>query len=157
MRSKRNRKQKPLFYINQPEMEMPLPVMQESFIYKKGEIEEGTETATEKLKTEILTIDAEISDESSETETLNNEPELEKVNKKKTFNELSLDEKIKHLKLVPASVAKVRYEFITIERSYHGYFLALNNGALIINSTNSRKKSVNILIEDLVDVKRIGL
>jgi hypothetical protein len=177
MRSKRNRKQKPLFYINQPHMDMPRPVMQESFICKNEELDTYAETENEKengqvpVKTEIVTNDSETETEtetetdthtarqelSTEIEKVNRETEPDQARKKKTFNDYSLEEKIKHLKLVPASVAKVRYEFITIERSYKGYFLSMKDGAMIIHSTSPRKKSVSILEEELVDIKRIGL
>lgn len=158
MRSNSNRKQQPLFYIKQPVMDSPRPVMQESFIWKYdaqetyGETESGTvpvKTANEKNETETGT--------NTQKEHAESEAEPESTLKKQTFNDLGLEEKIKHLMLVPSSVAKVRYEFITLERSYKGYFLAMKEGALEINSTSPRKKNVHIPEQELVDIKRIGL
>ena len=90
-------------------------------------------------------------------EEVNREADSLDVPKKRNFNEYTLEEKVKHLKLVPASVAKVKYEFITIERSYKGYFMEMKGEVLFIHSISPRKKSVSILKEDLVDIKRIGL
>jgi hypothetical protein len=155
MGRKRSRKQIPLFYIRQPNIKIPQPEMQENFVYKY--ITKQNEVLNENnLTTDMVQKEADPQEISLEEEKV---PEAEKMdtNKKKSFNEYSLEEKIKHLKLVPASVAKVKYEFITIDRSYKGYFLNLKDGTLIIHSISPRKKSVSILVEDLVDIKRIGL
>jgi hypothetical protein len=155
MGRKRSRKQLPLFYIRQPNIEIPQPEMQENFVYKYN-TEQNQLQIQNNLKTDMLQKAADPQEVSLEEEKV---PETEKMDtiKKKSFNEYSLEEKIKHLKLVPASVAKVKYEFITIGMSYKGYFLTLKDGTLIIHSISPRKKSVSILVEDLVDIKRIGL
>lgn len=162
MKSKRKRKQKPLFYISQPNIETPKPKMQESFLSKDDELDdlsfEQDQSETIKVAEEEIPREVEAKKEAAEPvvpelELSETKPEI----KKRPFNELTLEEKLKHLKLVPASVAKVRYDFITIDKSYKGYFLAIRDGVVSIHSVNMRKKSVNILVEDLVDIKRIGL
>lgn len=161
MKSKRKRKQKPLFYISQPNIETPKPYMQESFLSKKNELDdlslENEQNETIKVAEEEPPEEVEAEEAAqpgvSETELSETTPDI----KKRPFNELTLEEKLKHLKHVPASVAKVRYEFITIDKSYKGYFLAIRDGVVSIHSVNTRKKSVNILVEDLLDIKRIGL
>ncbi|MCM3663071.1 spore coat CotO family protein [Mesobacillus subterraneus] len=155
MGRKRSRKQIPLFYIRQPNIEIPQPEMQENFVYKYS-TKQNEMLNENNLTTDMVQKEADPQEISLEEEKV---PEAEKMdtNKKKSFNEYSLEEKIKHLKLVPASVAKVKYEFLTIDRSYKGYFLNLKDGTLIIHSISPRKKSVSILVEDLVDIKRIGL
>jgi hypothetical protein len=161
MKSKRKRKQKPLFYISQPNIETSKPYMQESFLSKNNELDdlslENEQSETIKVAEEEAPEELEVEEAAepgvSETELSETTPDI----KKRHFNELTLEEKLKHLKLVPASVAKVRYEFITIDKSYKGYFLAIKDGVVSIHSVNTRKKSVNILVEDLVDIKRIGL
>jgi len=155
MGRKRSRKQIPLFYIRQPNIEIPQPEMQENFVYKYS-TKQNEVLNENNLTTDMVQKEADPQEITLEEEKV---PETEKMdtNKKKSFNEYSLEEKIKHLKLVPASVAKVKYEFITIDRSYKGYFLTLKDGTLIIHSISPRKKSVSILVEDLVDIKRIGL
>ena len=154
MRSKRNRKPKPLFYINQPNIKTPIADMQDSFLFKNDELDDLN---LEKNQDDILTIvetqEETAADEKEGKDGINTLQE----NKKKSFNDLTLDEKIKHLNLVPASVAKVRYEFITVDRSYKGYFLSNKSGALVILAANSRKKTISIIEEDLIDIKRIGL
>lgn len=161
MKSKRKRKQKPLFYISQPNIETPKPKMQESFLAKDDELDdlsfeneqsETVKAAEEEAHGEVVAEGA-AQPGISEKELSETTPDI----KKRPFTELTLEEKLKHLKLVPASVAKVRYEFITIDKSYKGYFLAIRDGVVSIHSVNMRKKSVNILVEDLVDIKRIGL
>jgi hypothetical protein len=162
VKSKRKRKQKPLFYISQPDIETPKPYMQESFLYKNGELEglsleselnENQDAAEKEAPKANIEKDELVEPMAQEQKLTEEIPE----NKKRSFNELTLEEKLKHLKLVPASIAKVRYEFKTIDNSYKGYFLANKNGTVLIHSVNSRKKSVSILEEDLVDIQRIGL
>lgn len=149
MKNKRKRKQNPLFYINQPYINTPDPEMQESFIYKNKQKQIDPDTE-EGVKAELL-IDESAEENEAEDSDVENQPI------KRPFNELSLAEKIKHLKLVPASIAKVRYEFITIDKTYKGYFLSIKNGSLLIHSIGTRKKNITILEEDLTDIKRIGL
>ncbi|MFT9600763.1 hypothetical protein [Mesobacillus sp.] len=154
MGRKRSRKQSPLFYINQPNIDLPQPDMQKNFTFKNSaEIDEDQQTQENSVKTnEGVTETNGISGEE-----VNHETDSLDVPKKRNFNDYTLEEKVKHLKLVPASVAKVKYEFITIERSYKGYFMELKGEVLFIHSISPRKKSVSILKEDLVDIKRIGL
>ncbi|ESU32694.1 hypothetical protein G3A_10145 [Bacillus sp. 17376] len=151
MGRKRSRKQSPLFYINQPNIELPQPDMQKNFSFK------NSEEMSENQKVQEKTVEV-VSDASGNLgEEVIHETESVDVPKKRNFNEYTLEEKVKHLKLVPASVAKVKYEFITIERSYKGYFMEMKGEVLFIHSISPRKKSVSILKEDLVDIKRVGL
>ncbi|MBT2639243.1 CotO family spore coat protein [Bacillus sp. ISL-39] len=152
MGRKRSRKQTPLFYINQPNIEFPKLDMQKNFIYKTNEADKEPELL-DNNKTED---DAEMV-EQEEVEEETNESEQVGDKKKKTFQEYTLEEKIKHLNLVPATVAKVKYEFITLERSYKGYFTGMKGRTLLIHSVSPRRKNVNLLVEDIVDIKRIGL
>ncbi|MEH7887069.1 CotO family spore coat protein [Bacillus sp. JJ1609] len=149
-----------MFYIQQPDINIPEPKMQKSYLLKDDEAEiqnvgmklkenPTREMQSDKLQEITAKADAQ-SDPIAETEPL-------QENNKRPFNELTLDEKIKHLMRVPASIAKVKYEFITKETSYKGFFLAMKNGVLLINSLSPRKKSVSILEEDLMDIKRVGL
>ncbi|MEH7442843.1 CotO family spore coat protein [Bacillus sp. JJ1122] len=160
MRKKRDRKPIPMFYINQPDINMPEPKMQKSYLLKEDdseiqnagivEMENPTIENQNDIPQEIT-----LSADAQNDDITENEPLQE--NNKGQFNELTLDEKIKHLMRVPASIAKVKYEFITKETSYKGFFLAMKNGVLMIHSLSPRKKSVSILEEDLMDIKRVGL
>lgn len=154
MGRKRSRKQSPLFYINQPNIDLPQPDMQKNFSFKNSE-EMSENLQVQHSKTNEVEVDSE-SNGNSEEEVIH-ETESPDAPRKRTFNEYTLEEKVKHLKLVPASVAKVKYEFITIERSYKGYFIEMKGEVLFIHSISPRKKSVSILKEDLVDIKRVGL
>ncbi|WP_423409740.1 CotO family spore coat protein [Heyndrickxia sp. MSNUG] len=161
MRKKRDRKPIPMFYINQPDINMPEPKMQKSYLLKDDDSEiqnpgmADMENPTREKQNDITQeITLSVDSHSDDTET---EPEPLQENNKRQFNELTLDEKIKHLMRVPASIAKVKYEFITKETSYKGFFLAMKNGVLMIHSLSPRKKSVSILEEDLMDIKRVGL
>ncbi len=154
MARKRSRKQSPLFYINQPVIDLPQPDMQKNYSIK-NEVDssdilqdEGENIITDQMD--------QVAEGPSEAE-VNQQDEESEVQRKRSFNDYTLEEKIKHLKLVPASVAKVKYEFITVERTYKGYFLELKGDILFIHSVTSRKKSVGIPKEDLIDIKRIGL
>lgn len=154
MGRKRSRKQSPLFYINQPVIDLPQPDMQKNYSIKNeadsSDIlqDEGENTITDQMD--------QVAEGTSESE-VNQQDEQSEVQRKRSFNDYTLEEKIKHLKLVPSSVAKVKYEFITVERTYKGYFLELKGDILFIHSVTSRKKSVGIPKEDLIDIKRIGL
>jgi hypothetical protein len=154
MGRKRSRKQSPLFYIHQPNIDLPQPDMQKKFSFKNSEeMLENQKVQENSSKTVEVVSDA---DEITGEEAIH-ETESPDIPRKRTFNEYTLEEKVKHLKLVPASVAKVKYEFITLERSYKGYFMEIKGEVLFIHSISPRKKSVSILKEDLVDIKRIGL
>jgi len=160
MRNRRERKPLPMFYIHQPDINMPEPKMQKSYLLKDHDVGiqnagmvEKENPAIEKQsdKPQEITAKADAqSDAIAETEPLQEK-------NKRPFHELTLDEKIKHLMRVPGSIAKVKYEFITKETSYKGFFLAVKNGVLLIHSLSPRKKSVSILEEDLIDIKRVGL
>ncbi|MBT2684611.1 hypothetical protein J7E42_13365 [Bacillus sp. ISL-37] len=152
MGRKRSRKQSPLFYINQPNIDLPQPDMQKNYSFKNSD-EMSENLKVQNSKTNEVDSEA---NENSEEEVIH-ETESPVAPRKRTFNEYTLEEKVKHLKLVPVSVAKVKYEFITIERSYKGYFMEMKGEVLIIHSISPRKKSVSILKEDLVDIKRVGL
>ena len=156
MKNKRDRKPWPLFYIQQPDVTVSEPKMQRSYLFRneepentKTEVVQEEKPIIEKLK-EKLVIETAHKD-------VNGELENHKEVKKGPFNDLSLEEKIKHLKQVPSSVAKVKYEFITVERSYTGYFMEMKKETIVIHSLNPRKKNVNILAGSLVDIRRVGL
>ncbi|WP_226087185.1 spore coat CotO family protein [Mesobacillus sp. S13] len=153
MGRKRSRKQSPLFYINQPNIDLPQPDMQRNFSLKNSEVMSEDQLSENTLES----TNVEIEPDENAGEEIYHEPESQDAPKKRNFNEYTLEGKINHLKLVPATVAKVKYEFITIERSYKGYFLEMKGDVLIIHSISPRKKSVSILKEDLVDIKRVGL
>lgn len=139
---------------------MPEPKMQKSYLLKDDDAviqnagmvqKENPSKEEQSNKPQEIIAQADTQSEAiDETEPL-------QENNKRPFNELTLDEKIKHLMRVPASIAKVKYEFITKETSYKGFFLAMKNEVLLINSLSPRKKSVSILEEDLMDIKRVGL
>ncbi|WP_215035093.1 CotO family spore coat protein [Bacillus sp. ISL-37] len=126
--------------------------MQKNYSFKNSD-EMSENLKVQNSKTNEVDSEA---NENSEEEVIH-ETESPVAPRKRTFNEYTLEEKVKHLKLVPVSVAKVKYEFITIERSYKGYFMEMKGEVLIIHSISPRKKSVSILKEDLVDIKRVGL
>ncbi|MBT2678242.1 hypothetical protein J7E38_04465 [Bacillus sp. ISL-35] len=162
MGRKRSRKQSPLFYINQPVIDLPQPEMQNKYSIKnEPDTSEILEDHDDSPVTDEINLDAK---ESSEEEVNHQAEEEEDIQSdqsknrgKRSFNDYTLEEKIKHLKLVPASVAKVKYEFITMGRSYKGYFIELKGEVLFIQSVTPRKKSVSIPKEDLIDIKRVGL
>ncbi|GAM16600.1 CotO family spore coat protein [Mesobacillus selenatarsenatis] len=153
MGRKRSRKQSPLFYINQPNIDLPQLDMQKNFSFKNSE-EISENQQQQENSSRIVEVNSE---EIGISEEVIHETESPDAPRKRTFNEYTLEEKVKHLKLVPASVAKVKYEFITIERSYKGYFIEMKGEVLFIHSISPRKKSISILKEDLVDIKRVGL
>lgn len=156
MRNKRERKQMPLFYIQQPNINMPEPKMQRNYLIKDEDLVALNVGDVQKENPTSEKPQENTAKEETQKE-VKAEIEPPQENKKRPFNDLTLEEKIKHLKLVPASIAKVKYEFITVAQSYIGYFLDINNGALVIHSTIPRKKNVKILVGDLIEIKRVGL
>jgi hypothetical protein len=78
------------------------------------------------------------------------------LNKHVRFDQLTLEEKLSHLKRVPATVAKIRYQFFIPGKSFAGYFLSLKNGILSILLTHNRK-ILKIEKEKIIDVKKLGL
>lgn len=156
MRNKRERKQMPLFYIQQPNINMPEPKMQRNYLIKDEDLVALNVGDVQKENPTSEKPQENTAKEGTQKE-VKAEIEPPQENKKRPFNDLTLEEKIKHLKLVPASIAKVKYEFITVAQSYIGYFLDINNGALVIHSTIPRKKNVKILVGDLIEIKRVGL
>lgn len=157
MGRKRSRKQSPLFYINQPNIDLPQPDMQRNFSFKNSEEISENQQVQEDREDHSRTVEIDTVANGMYEEEAIDEKESPDAPKKRNFNEYTLEEKIKHLKLVPASVAKVKYEFITIQRSFKGYFMEMKGEVLFIHSISPRKKSVSILKEDLVDIKRVGL
>jgi hypothetical protein len=161
MRNKRERKQMPLFYIQQPNINTPEPKMQKSYLCKDDVLEsQNVGIAKKESPASEKSTNDKLEENTAKIEIQNkvdDEAKLPQENKKRPFNDLTIEEKIKHLKLVPASIAKVKYEFITVAQSYIGYFLDINNGTLVIHSAIPRKKNVKILVGDLVDIKRVGL
>lgn len=79
-----------------------------------------------------------------------------KMNKHIRFDQLTLEEKLSHLKRVPATVAKIRYQFFTTGKSFAGYFLSSKNGIISILLTHNRK-IIKIEKERVIDVKKLGL
>ncbi|CAM3768893.1 CotO family spore coat protein [Mesobacillus thioparans] len=162
MGRKRNRKQSPLFYINQPVIDLPQPDMQKNYSIKSEPetsevlLDQDNNPVNDEMNVEAMESSKEEVNHLAEEEE-NIKTDQSKVSGKRSFNDYTLEEKIKHLKLVPSSVAKVKYEFVTVERKYKGYFLELKGDILFIHSVTSRKKSVGIPKEDLIDIKRIGL
>ncbi|RSD29429.1 CotO family spore coat protein [Mesobacillus subterraneus] len=161
MGRKRSRKTLPIFYINQPQLDFPQPDMQRDFLYKNTEDrkESSQNPVMDQMKTESSLKKEEMVETEAETKIVTEsktETESE-TNKKKSFSEYTLEEKIRHLKLVPASVVKVKYEFITHTGSYKGFFIEMKDGVLLVHSIVPRKKNVTISEQDLIDIKRAGL
>jgi hypothetical protein len=162
MGRKRSRKQSPLFYINQPVIDLPQADMQKNYTIKsEPDTSEILQEQGDALVTKEMIFEGK---ESSEEKAIHQAEEEENipsgqsdVRGKRSFNDYTLEEKIKHIKFVPASVAKVKYEFITMGRSYKGYFIEMKGEVLFIQSVTPRKKSVSIPKEDLIDIKRVGL
>lgn len=179
MGRKRSRKQSPLFYINQPVIDLPQADMQKNFkikseadtsdILQEADTSDLLQEQDEALVTKEITFDDKGSSKKkaihqTEEKAIHQAEEEENiptdqsaVRGKRSFNDYTLEEKIKHIKFVPASVAKVKYEFITMGRSYKGYFIEMKGEVLFIQSVTPRKKSVSIPKEDLIDIKRVGL
>lgn len=156
MKSKRDRKPWPLFYIQQPDIKVPEPKMQRSYLCKNEELDSASAGMVQKEVPATETKQEKMAIETAK-KNVKTEPENQQEIKKSPFNDLSLEEKIKHLKQVPASIAKVKYEFITLDSSYTGYFLEIKNETIVIHSLNPRKKNVNILKEKIVEIRRVGL
>jgi hypothetical protein len=162
MGRKRSRKQSPLFYINQPVIDLPQADMQKNYTIKS---EPDTSEILQEQGDVLVTKEMTFEDKESSEVKVNHQVEEEEniqsdqsdVRGKRSFNDYTLEEKIKHLKFVPASVAKVKYEFITVGRSYKGFFIEMKGEVLFIQSVTPRKKSVSIPKEDLIDIKRVGL
>lgn len=116
-------------------------------LYKleKESTQENTENI-EGLKFGTLNVDIE--------EKTTNEKQSSKITV--LFHEKSLNEKVKHLIRIPASVVKIRYEFITTGEKYIGYFLSEKEGILLILNTRvDRIQSISL--ESLIDIKMIGI
>ncbi|MCM3124821.1 hypothetical protein QNH36_07420 [Mesobacillus sp. AQ2] len=162
MGRKRSRKQSPLFYINQPVIDLPQADMQKNYTIKS---EPDTSEILQEQGDVLVTKEMIFEDKESSEVKVNHQVEEKEniqsdqsdVRGKRSFNDYTLEEKIKHLKFVPASVAKVKYEFITVGRSYKGFFIEMKGEVLFIQSVTPRKKSVSIPKEDLIDIKRVGL
>ncbi|HJV32202.1 MAG TPA: CotO family spore coat protein [Bacillales bacterium] len=72
------------------------------------------------------------------------------------FNDLPLEEKYKYLLAVPMTTAKIRFEFITTNGNYQGYFLS-NKEDIVEIMSMSKKETVKVPIHFLKDIKMIGI
>jgi hypothetical protein len=72
------------------------------------------------------------------------------------FNELTLENKLRKIRKVPAFVVKILYTFVTEEKTYEGYFLSAKEGELSILPLNSLT-SINIPEQSIIDIKTAGL
>jgi hypothetical protein len=80
----------------------------------------------------------------------------EKRKKRTSFNEKSIDNKIKLLRKMPAMVVKFLFEFVTEEKSYKGYFHLLEDNRFKIQTPES-SEFINIEVNNIIDIKMIGI
>lgn len=82
--------------------------------------------------------------------------ELQQTNKRVPFNELSLEEKVKYIKAVPMATAKIRFEFITSEGIFPGYFSS-NKGNVIHILKIGSNKTIALPLHSIIDIRMIGI
>lgn len=82
--------------------------------------------------------------------------EKQPSDKRIPFNDLSLEEKLIYLEAVPMTTAKIKFEFITEEGRYQGYFIGNKeeNLQIILISRNEEVKLPN---HTLTDIKMMGI
>lgn len=138
MKRKQKRRNQPLYYIDQPDINGPEVKMQDNYISRKSDIKK------EKRKVEV-------EEEESSSVELSQDENLEEENKSD-----NIEEKIKEFLLIPARIAKIRYQVSTKNEVYTGYILELKDRKVTIYYLKGRKK-IHIPIEEIVDVRVIGM
>ena len=128
----RRKRVKPLFYIDQPELENSNNNMQNRYRFMEGQSDENN---IDKEKESLV-------EESAEDMEANAE------GKKKPFNTLSVSEKIEYLNQFPVSIVKILYTFITKDKKTVGYFVSASKDSIKVLPLNKRKHAV-ILIEEI--------
>lgn len=93
--------------------------------------------------------------EQSPPESKENLNEKKKKKKRTPFNGLSLVDKLNELRKLPNNFAKVLYEFVTIEKTYSGYFLSFKNDGILIQPKSS-KQTIKIPEHQITNIKIIG-
>jgi hypothetical protein len=85
-------------------------------------------------------------------------PKKEKTlsQKRVPFNELKLEEKLENLRLVPVTMAKIRFEFITSEGGTPGYFLS-NKGDVIHILKIESNETFTLPLHSIIDIRMIGI
>jgi hypothetical protein len=76
--------------------------------------------------------------------------------KRVPFNELKLEEKLKNLRMVPAAMAKIRFEFITSEGGTPGYFLSSKGDVIHILKIESNE-TIPLPLHSIKDIRMIGI
>jgi hypothetical protein len=102
------------------------------------------------------TVEIKVNEPIVEESVISHELKNEKRKKKTPFNELSLEDKLKQLRKMPAMVVRFLYEFVTEEKIYIGYFLLLEENRLRIQTLES-SELINLEEDGIIDVKMIGL
>jgi hypothetical protein len=85
-------------------------------------------------------------------------PKREKAlsQKRVPFNELKLEEKLKNLRMVPAAMAKIRFEFITSEGGIPGYFHSSKGDVIHILKIKSNE-TITLPLHSIMDIRMIGI
>ena len=72
------------------------------------------------------------------------------------FNQQGFEDKLRYLKAIPMTTVRIRFEFITTDRKYTGYFLSnMDNTLQII--PNEEKEPIRLPLQSLIDIKMIGI
>jgi translation initiation factor 2B subunit (eIF-2B alpha/beta/delta family) len=148
--ARRRKRMNPLLYIDQPAYEEVSNSMQDKFIFNDREQSEETENQQpeETLVENSVAVDTlEIAEESAE--------KIEEM-EKKSFKDMSIEEKIEYLEQFPASIVKIQYSFITSNQKVVGYFISKQGDSIHVFPRNKRKP-VRILIDEIQDIKISGL
>lgn len=180
---KRNAK-KPLMYINQPDMESPKASMQQHYVSsKKKKSEEGNKdepapksekppikrrsgkykSMKHKEKTDVY--DGEDEQESFDKYEAHDDKYEEQVenttekdtdsHRRKSFKEMSLEEKISYFVDTPSYAPRLRCEIKTDQKSYRGVLTDWVDEDVYIR-TGNRKTSTRIAFSTIKDIQILG-
>jgi hypothetical protein len=159
----RRRKTKPLYYIEQPNMEGITPSMQKTYHLKvqEGEdIKDKNVDLSPSQEEEDIIVDDKVISPANETAVAEQKElvstQSEDGSRRKPFSALSVHEKIQYLKEFPVSVIKIYYSFVTTEGKIIGYFVSSGENTITILPRNKRKP-IEIAADEIKDIKVYGL
>lgn len=149
--ARRRKRMNPLLYIDQREYQDVSNSMQDKFMFNDREQVEETENQ----QPEETVGEGAIAVDTLETSTEEG-AEIVEEKEKKSFKEMSIEEKIDYLEQFPASIVKIQYSFITSDNKFVGYFVSKQDDYIQVFPRNKRKP-VRIPVEELRDIKISGL
>lgn len=150
--TRRRKRMNPLLYIDQREYQEVANSMQDKFFFNDRDQSEETDS---QQKEETVRENPENAVDTLETSTVEGAETVEKK-EKKSFKEMSIEEKIGYLEQFPASIVKILYAFTTNENKTVAYFLSANEDTIKVIPLGKRKPVV-IAVKDIIDINVHGL